>query len=387
MKILIVHNAYQQRGGEDVVVEDEVALLRAHGHQIEMFTRHNDTLTESSKLYVAANTFWSHRTAKNFQIALTRFAPDVVHVHNTFPQISPAVHWVAHRSNTPTVQTLHNFRLHCPQAMYLRHGHVCEDCLDKNPWRGAMRGCYRQSISQSTVLAGMLTLHRVLGTWENKVTRFIALSQFSRDKLIQGGLPADRIVVKPNFVDLPPQLDRPRKGFLSVGRLSVEKGIDVLVKTVTQNPQLAVRIAGSGPQNTLVHQVPGITALGPVSPEVVWAEMTRATALVLPSICYENFPRTLVEAFACGLPVIASRIGSLAELVDDGETGLLFSAGDSDDLSQKMCWAEQNPTEMARMGRNARAKYDAEFTADTNYQQLMSIYQDAIAFVQQNHGS
>lgn len=379
MKVLVVHNAYQLKGGEDSVMEAEVALLSGRGHAVELFLRHNDAIRQMSRVDAAVQTVWSSHAGREFEALLHAFKPDVVHVHNTFPLISPSIYWVAARLGVPVVQTLHNFRLLCPQAMFLREGKVCEDCLGKLPWRGAARGCYRDSRLQSTVLAGMVTLHRAVGTWQNKVTRYIALNDFCRGKFIAGGLPAERIVIKPNFVDFDAPAEGVRNGFLFVGRLSAEKGVDVLVDAAKSLAAAGVRVAGTGPQADLLYGVKGITALGALSTDAVKTEMSQALALVLPSLCYESFPRTLVEAFASRLPVIASNHGPLAELVRDGVTGLLFEPGNSQDLAQKMLWAQQHPQQMAEMGCNARAVYEAEFTAERNYQQLMAIYQGAIS--------
>ncbi len=381
MKILVVHNAYQHQGGEDAVMEAEVALLTRHGHGVEVFLRHNDALHLMSYATAAMHTLWSVPVAREFDECLRTFQPDVVHVHNTFPLISPAIYWVADRRHIPVVQTLHNFRLACPQAMFLRQGKVCEDCVGKVPWRSILHGCYRQSRMQSAMLAGMVTLHRVIHTWDTKVTRYIALNDFCRDKFIESGLPPERVVVKPNFVDFPAPEMGQRSGFLFVGRLSAEKGIDVLVKAVSMLEGVALRVAGTGPQAHLLEGVAGLSHLGALSGDNIRHEMAGATALILPSICYENCPRTLVEAFGCGLPVIASKMGALVELVQEGVTGLFFEPGNSVDLSEKIRWASKNPEKMAVFGRNARAKYEAEYTAEKNYQQLMAIYQDAIASV------
>lgn len=380
-KILVVHNNYQQRGGEDTVVEAECALLQGHGISVDYFGKHNDDIRQISRLRLAVNTVWSTSSRKEFETLLVRSAPDVIHVHNTFPLISPAIYWVADRLGIPIVQTLHNFRLFCPQAMFLRKGDVCEKCIGKIPWRGVVHGCYRDSQIQSAVLAGMVTFHRAVHTWDRKVTRYIALNDFCRNKFIEGGLPAERLVVKPNFVDFPEPEARQRAGFLFVGRLSREKGIDVLVNATRSLRGACVRVAGTGPEDHLLSGVAGLSHLGGLSGEGVRGEMAGAAALILPSIWYENFPRTLVEAFGCGLPVIASRIGALAELIEDGVTGLLFEPGDPLDLAKKMRWAIDHPEELGRMGRSARKHYEENFTAERNYEQLMTIYRDAISAV------
>lgn len=379
LRVLLVHNAYQQRGGEDSVVEAELELLRSRGHPVETYFRHNDDLAAMRAWQAAGQMLWSSQTVREIGAQIVACRPDVIHVHNTFPLISPSLYWAADRAGVPVVQTLHNFRLHCPQAMYLREGKVCEDCLGHIPWRGALRACYRGSKQQSAALAGMVTLHRAAGTWQHKVTRYIALNEFCRSKFIEGGLPAERVVVKPNFVDFAAPPEGPRDGFLFVGRLSAEKGLDVLVAAAAQLAGCVVRVAGTGPEEHLLVGQAGLTAMGALSGERVRQEMASAMALVLPSIWYENFPRTLVEAMGCGLPVIASRIGALAELIEEGVTGLLFEPGNAEDLAAKMAWAQDNRDAMAIMGRKARERYEQRYTAERNYAQLMKIYREAIS--------
>lgn len=383
MRVLVAHNAYKLRGGEDAVVDSEVAMLRNHGHEVELALRHNDELDATPRLRAAAQTLWSRRTTAEIGAQIRRFKPDVLHVHNTFPLISPSVYWVAARLGVPVVQTLHNFRLLCPQAMLLREGRVCEDCVGGFPWRGVTRGCYRDSKAQSAVLASMLGVHRTLGTWSNKVTRYIALNEFCRSKFIAGGLPSARIDIKPNFVDVPRLPDQPRQGMLFVGRLSHEKGINVLAAAASVTPEISLEVAGQGPDGAPLAALPQAQMLGGLTPDQVLQAMATAQALIMPSIWYENFPRTLVEAFACGTPVIASRLGAMAELIVDGQTGLLFEPGDPLDLAAKLRWAASHPAEMSRMGRAARQVYEREYTADSNHEQLMTIY--ARACDEQSH--
>ncbi len=379
MKVLVAHNAYQHRGGEDSVVDSEIKLLADHGHDVRLFSRHNDELATMTKVAAVRSTLWSSQTMTDLWRVVAAFQPDVIHVHNTFPLISPSLYWAAAKRGIPIVQTLHNFRLFCPQAMLLRDGRVCEDCLGKLPWRGVLRVCYRDSVAQSGVLASMTVLHRALGTYRNKVTRYIALNDFCRQKFIEGGLPAERVLVKPNFVDMPPPgEEQPRNGFLFVGRLSQEKGIATLAESLRLLPSARLTVVGAGPEMGQLEGMDTIRLMGFQSPEGVRAEMCAASALVMPSIWYENFPRTLVEAFACGLPVIASRLGAMAELIEDGETGLLFEPGNVADLAVKMRWAIDHLEEMQRMGAAARAEYEAKYTAEQNYKQLMAIYAEAI---------
>jgi glycosyltransferase involved in cell wall biosynthesis len=380
LRVLIAHNAYQQRGGEDSVVEAEAALLRDYGHAVFEWRRSNDELAALGRARAAAQTLWSRDSHAEAQALIERHRPDVVHVHNTFARLSPSIYWACARRGVPVVQTLHNFRLACPQAMLLREGRVCEDCLGRLPLPALRHGCYRGSRAQTAALAGMLVLHRALGTWQHKVTRYIALNDFCRAKFIAAGLPAHKLRVKPNFVDFaPPRAGTARAGLLYVGRLAEEKGIALLAEALPQVPPARLRVLGSGPLQGLLENQPQATLLGPQPMNRVHAEMATAAALVMPSIWYENFPRTLVEAFAAGLPVIASRIGALAELVVHGETGLLFEPGDAQDLARQIAWAVAHPQALAHMGERARAVYEAQYTPQRNHALLREIYEEAIA--------
>ncbi len=378
MRILIVHNRYRLEGGEDAVVNAEISLLKSHRHEVEEYSRNNAEIERMSYINLVTQTIWSRKTVREFMALSDNFRPDVIHTHNTFPLISPSLYWAAERAGVPVVQTLHNFRLMCLNALFLREAKVCEDCQGRLPWRGVIRKCYRGSSTASAVLAGMLILHRGLGTYRNKVARYIAMNNFCRNKFIEGGLPAERIVVKSNFVDFPPSEAVPRQGLLFVGRLSVEKGVSTLARAAVLLPDARLRVAGEGLEATLLDGVRGVTRLGRLPSEAVRQEMNSAVALVVPSICYENFPRTIVEAFASGLPIIASHIGSLADLVRDGKTGLLFEPGNPQALADKIAWALANPEQMAEMGRKARAQYEAEFSTEVNYRQLMEIYEGVI---------
>lgn len=379
MKILIAHNSYQHQGGEDAVVEAEVALLRQHGHEVEVYRRHNDELQHMSHASAAMSAIWSRQSASEGESVCKRVQPDVIHAHNTFPLISPSLYWMAERRRIPVVQTLHNFRFVCPQAMFLRDGKTCEDCLGKVPWRAVAHKCYRESAVQSAVSVGMLTAHRAIGTYRDRITRFIALNNFCRAKFIAGGLPADRISVKPNFFDstVAPQWSE-RSGGLFAGRLSFEKGLDVLSGAAKKLDACGVKVVGRGPLEHEVRQVFQNNFLGFQPQPKVVELLGKALYLVAPSTCYENFPLVVVEAFASGTPVIASRHGSLAELVTDGVTGLLFTPGDPDDLATRIAWANAHPEEMKIMGQAARAEYENKYTPEQNYRILTGIYAEAM---------
>jgi glycosyltransferase involved in cell wall biosynthesis len=391
MKILVVHNVYQQRAGEEAVVGSEVRLLEANGHAVVRYERHNDELRGRGALVgigAGIETVWSSRSFREVRELIGKERPDVAHFHNTFPLISPSAYYACAQAGVPVVQTLHNYRLLCPAATFLRHGKVCEACLGRNSaWPGVVHGCYRGSRAATAAAAAMLAVHRGMGSWQTKVDVYIALSEFGRRKFIEGGLPAERIVVKPNFVagDQVPKA-QPGDYVLFVGRLSEEKGPQLLLSAWrSMHTKIPLRIAGDGP---LLEKLSGairdlslsqIELLGNCPPDAVRELMQGARFLVFPSLWYEPFGMTIVEAYACGLPVVASQIGSMAEIVRDRATGLHFEPGNAADLAAKIEWAWNHPEDLVRMSQAARAEYEAKYQPSTNYEMLMDIYRGAMA--------
>ncbi|MFB8791746.1 MAG: glycosyltransferase family 4 protein [Potamolinea sp.] len=388
MRVLLLHNRYQFAGGEDAVVQAEKALLEANNHQVVLLEKSNDEITGVwQKANAAISAIYSSASKQQVSAEIANFCPDVVHVHNFFPLLSPAVYDACQNAGVPVVQTLHNYRLGCPNAMLLRNSKVCEDCLGKiMPLPGIVHGCYRNSRSQSAVVAAMLAVHWLRGTWQEKVDAYIVLTTFQKEKMVQAGLPRGKIFVKPNYVFAPKLLDDTTvQGdyALFVGRLSQEKGVATLIEAYRQQDlRIPLKIVGDGPlreelqadvQSAGLENV--IEFLGLQDKLTVLSLMQNARFLVFPSIWYETFGLTMVEAFACGLPVLASRLGSMAEIVKDGVTGLHFEAGNSADLADKMQWANEHPEEMISLGKNARIAYESFYTPENNYQQLLAIYQ------------
>lgn len=390
MKVAVVHNTYQQRGGEDVVVAAETELLESRGHTVVRYMRSNDEIAAMSRpqqLFMVKNLIHSDKSKKELYALLRSEAPDVVHVHNTFMMISPSVYEACSDAGIPVIQTLHNYRLLCPGWSLSRNGEVCEECLDHGLWRGVLHGCYRDSKLMTAAVAAMLQVHRAKGTWRDSVDGYVALTNFARNKFIQGGLPESSIHVKPNFLaDDPGERKSAGCGALFIGRLSVEKGAGVLVEASQKlNSAQPVTIIGDGPlrasleAKALQGQQPNVTFAGWKPRAEIFAAIKAASFVVLPSLSYEGFPMTLVEAFACGTPVICSDRGGLPEIVEDGVTGLHFKAGDADDLADKMEWAWRNEETLRAMGRAARQEFEKHYTADANYQQLLRIYEKSSA--------
>ncbi len=384
MKVLLVHNEYIQPGGEDVVATAEGALLESYGHEVRRFIVSNRGIDRlSDKLITAWQAPYSSRSRRRMDVRIFDFKPDLVHVHNFFPILTPSIYDACADARVPVVQTLHNYRLICPQALLLRNGKPCEKCVTGSAYHAVLYGCYRGSRLVSLVPARMVSINRRRGTWRGKVTRYIALTRFAKEKFIEGGLPADRIAVKPNFVADPAAKHGPdavrRGGALFVGRLSPEKGIGTLLQA-WRDLAVPLRIIGDGPLAARVERCDhrAVKGLGrKARPEVI-KEMRRAAFLIMPSQWYEAFPVVIVEAFATALPIIASRLGAMSELIDDGVTGLHFRPGDPADLAAKVRWAAEHPSDMRRMGDNARRVYEDRYTPESNYRQLMAIYDEAV---------
>lgn len=385
MRILSVHNRYLQRGGEDQSREAEEQLLIEHGHEVIRLEESNERVTQLGPLRTAARTVWSRESHARADALIRAHRPDVMHVQNFFPLISPSVYYAAHAHRVPVVQSLRNYRLLCLNAYLLRDDQPCELCLGRSvAWPGVRYRCYRGSRAASAVVAAMDSTHNLLRTWTRRVTRFIALTGFTRQKYIEGGFPADRIVVKPNFLSEDPGAGvGERSGAVFVGRLSPEKGLRTLLEAWqvirTAEP---LRIIGDGPDRGMVEEWAAkyskVDYLGKRSIAEVYDAMKRSKVLVFPSLWYETFGRTIVEAFATGTPVVASRIGAAAELVNDGETGWLFTPGGVDDLARILGATLGNAKALNRAGRAARTTYETRYTAALNYNALLNIYESAI---------
>ena len=380
LKIIIAHNFYQQAGGEDQVFADETALLESHGHTVARHTVHNDEVTNLGRLTLAGRTIWNRQSHRELYELVRREQAEIVHFHNTFPLLSPSVYSAARAAGAAVVQTLHNYRLVCPTAICYRDGKVCEDCLSKSiPWPAILHRCYRGDRGASVVTAAMLAVHHGRGTFANDVDAFIALTEFARQKFVQAALPAEKISVKPNFVspDAGPG-DGSGNYCLFVGRLTESKGIQVLLKAWKHLPErLELKIAGDGELAPLVRDAaatdPRIHFVGRLPPHQINDLMGKAAALIFPSVWYEGLPKTILESYARGTPVIASKLGSMIELIEDGKTGRHFNPGDAVDLAATVSRAFADGS-LAAMRSAVRERFVSRYTADANYKMLMEVY-------------
>ena len=385
MRILACHNYYQQPGGEDQSFAGEAELLADHGHDVTRFTEHNDDIAAMGRWTVAKKTLWNRSVYERLRETIRVARPDVMHCTNTFPLISPAAYYAAQREGVAVVQSLRNYRLLCPNSLFVRKGRVCQKCVGRSfAWPGVWHACYRDSYAASAVVSAMLGLHRLRGTWTRAVDRYFALTQFSRQQFIDAGFPADRVAVKPNFIDPDPGIGTGGGRYaVFVGRLSPEKGIGTLLAAWREMQEtIELRIVGDGPLaadvRAAAEQDPRIKWWGHVAAERVLEVVGEATALIVPSICFEGFPRTIVEAFAKATPVIASRIGSMIELIDDGDTGFHFEPGDAQQLRDRVVTMFGDRDRARRMRHAARRRYEDHYTASRNYELLMDIYDRAL---------
>jgi len=389
MKIMLVHNQYQQTGGEEVVFRQERQLLQDAGHTVVAFNRSNDEIREydwKDRIRLVNRTVWSEHTRREFAAALAQEKPDIVHVHNVFVVISPAVYSACCEAGIPIVQTLHNYRLFCPAGRLLRDGKVCEECVDHNLWRSVRYGCYRDSRTASATVALALAVHRRRKTWAEMIDVYIALTHFARNKFIEFGLPPDRVVVKPNFVGPDPgPRSKPGDYALFVGRLSPEKGVHTLLNAWQSVPRsIPLVILGDGPLRSALEdqarsaRLNNVSFKGQASRDNTLAAMKGCRFLLFPSEWYESFPMTVLEAYACAVPVLASGIGALQEVVQNGHTGLWFRPGDASDIAAKVCWAWGQPEYTRKLGEQDRRVYEVRYTGRTNYRELMQIYEHAL---------
>jgi len=385
MKCLLVHNFYQQRGGEDAVFTAESAMLEQAGHAVARFTLHNDALGAKTKFAQLGATFWNRDAGQQLEQLVDAFRPDVVHFHNIFPLMSPSVLHAVRHSKAATVMTLHNYRLLCPSANLYRDRSVCTDCVSRTiKWPAALHRCYRTSAAASAAVAALTVVERLSGCLD-LIDRFIVPSNSARDVFADAGFPVDRVVVKSNFVPSPPPrpLRVPRERFvLYVGRITPEKGIPTLIEAWRRPdaPDIPLLLVGDGPlARTLAGDDERIRWLGSQDPVAVRRLMRRASLLVFPSEWLEPFGLTIVEAFANGLPVLAARIGAAAELVEDRETGRLFEPGNAAALARTARYMLEDPSALFMMGEHALRTYRANFTPERNLGLLLNVYEAAIA--------
>ncbi len=390
MNILQVHNKYKIIGGEWTVLEQEYELLKK-SHNIEQLIVNNsdDLKSLSNRIKLIFTTHYNRDSKKKMAGKLASGNYDLMHVHNFFPLLSPSIFEAAREAGIPSVMSLHNFRLIHPNALMYHKGKIDERSLQGSAYRCVWDGVYRNSKLQTAVTAHMIEYHRKKKTWHRYPSAFIALSEFSKEKFVEGGLPEERIFIKPNFLSDPleeyPGLkisEEKQNRFLYVGRLSNEKGIKDLIECWMENTiDSRLEIAGDGPlkkeleKKTRRHK--NIRWLGQKSKKSILKLLSESKALIFPTRCYEGQPLILLEAMSMGCPVITSRIGNPKNIIQHGENGLHFSPGNRRELFEQVLYLNRNNMIRMEMSRIARKSYLHNYTPDHNYRKLMEIYEQA----------
>lgn len=382
MKIILVHNEYGKYSGEESVVESQIQLLEGHGHQVCPFTRSSAELDDMrfGRLYGFCCGIYNPLSVRSFRQFLIDQIPDIIHIHNLYPLISPAVLHVCNDFNIPVVMTLHNYRLICPNGMFLTKGKICESCKSGREYWCVLKNC-EGSIAKSLGYALRNFVARIRKSYLDNVDVFAALTDFQRQKLVSEGYPADRVAVVPNMCDAGGITHTNELGEYVgyVGRVSPEKGVNLLVKVAEKHPDIPFQAAGAySKAPELVHKAPtNFKFLGHLQRNRVDTFIEQSRFIVLSSIWYEGFPMILVEAMLQGRPVVASRLGGIPEIVEDGVTGLLFEAGNTEDLAQKVRFLWDHPCICRKMGEAGREKALREYTSKAYYIRLIEVYQKA----------
>ncbi|QDQ16047.1 glycosyltransferase family 4 protein [Streptomyces spectabilis] len=393
MHVLVAHNRYSsaQPSGENRVVDEEVALLRAAGHRVDLFERRSDDIADRSLLGKAAVPLlvpWNPAVRSELAAELRASRPDVVHVHNVFPLLSPAVLAACADVGVPVVATLHNYTQVCPPGTLHRDGQKCTECVGSAVSLPAVRhGCYRNSRLATVPLAVSLAVNR--RRWWSGVERFFCISAAQRDVLVRSGMPVERLAVKHNFV---PEPGARRAGdgehLLFLGRLAEAKGTRLLMTAWDEvaaagGVGLPLVLAGSGPlEREVTAWAAGrddVRYVGLLDPEECRKAVARSVAVVAPSMAMETFGLVVAEAMAAGVPSVAAAHGAFVELVEDGVTGLLHQPGDPGSLASQLRRIATDPARNQEMGRAARRRYEQNFSPAVGLERLVEGYRTAIA--------
>jgi len=388
MKILQVHNFYRTRGGECSVVEAEKRLLETYGHTVVQFLADSSTLGEmtlSKKASAFVQIPYNFQIARRLENYVSEHKPDIAHVHNVFPMLSPAVYVALKRNFVPVVQTIHNFRFLCPNGLFYVNGRVCEACQERGYWEAVRNRCMHGSMVTSALYAAAVAWGWHNGAFRFCIDRYIALNVFVAGKLIAAGVPKEKIRICGNFVrDFAEAPAAKQRYALYLGRLSSEKGLSTLLAAARSVPELPLKVAGTGPLELDLRRAVGepgmshVEVVGHVAGETKRRLIAEALCTVMPSECYENFPLSAAESLALGTPVIASRMGGLLELIEHGRTGLLFPAGDVGALAECLRKMSRSASSTYEMAANALLTARERFSPQCHLDQLLDIYSDAV---------
>lgn len=392
MKILIIHNEYQQRGGEFQAVKDHITLLKSQGHQVIEYIKDSRQINSYSRrqfVNFLPNSIYSYSSYKEIKKIVQNENPDIAHIHNVFPLISPSVYKALHSGLIPIIQTVHNFRFLCPNGLFFVNQKICELCKYGNTSYSVLKKCFRESYGLSSIYALSIGGNRLTKTF-NLINQFIVLTEFSAQKLVESRLTTgNKISVLGNFIASPlPNIgiEGSREEYVVyIGRLSPEKGVRLLFQAGKLLKSTKILVIGTGPEMSVLQDMKvedslsNIKLLGHITGEDKWDYIRKASAVIIPSICYETFSITSIEAMSVGTPVVASRLGSLPYVIEDGKTGLLFEPGNHKDLAYKISQLISKPELVNELGINGRRAVEEKFSEVPYYKKLIHIYQEAIS--------
>jgi len=382
MRILLAHNFYKNRGGEYSVYQNEARLLEEMGHDVFRFEKDNisiDNMSLSEKVSLLWKTTWNAAIIEELRNVIRKIEPDLLHVHNFFPLMTPAIYKASKLENVPVVQTLHNFRILCANGSFLRNNEPCEKCLEGSNFNAIRYKCYRNSYLQSFAIERMISTHQNRNTWNRLVDTFICFTEFSKSKFVQAGIEADKIKIKPNFLPLVPSSESTSEGpIIFIGRFESAKGAETLLKASIKLPHLKFEVIGDELISIQKSRYQNINFNGRLPHDELINKLQKSSLLVFPSLCYEGMPMSIIEAFACSVPVIASNLGNMPNMVKDAYNGLLFETGNSDELAQKIEGLMSDKEQLRKMSDNCRQNFEERYTAESNYKILMKIYEETL---------
>lgn len=379
MKVLQVHSKYKKRGGEETVVDEEKAVLESHGHTVIQYIRDNAETDDYGAMGLIRLSLTQRRNkvaVNEVTALLAKEKPDICHVHNVYPLISPAVYEACQLQGIPVVQTLHNYKMLCTNSLLFRAGDVCELCLNKSLMNSVRYSCYKNSLLATAVQADAIQYHRRKGTWQKMVDAYVCLTEFQKDKMVEGGMPAEKLRIKPNFVHKTHLSSTYEDFFLFVGRLDQSKGLADLLELMDTCVNSRFVLIGDSENPELFSRFQNVKYLGPQSRDVVLDYMSRCKAVIFPSRYYEGMPMVILEAFSLQKGVIAGEMGAMSSMIRHGVNGLSYA--DTNGLIKVVRELEEQDALVRKTGKGAFDDFENIYSVEQGYQNLISLYNSVL---------
>lgn len=379
MKILQVHNKYKKRGGEETVVEQERNILIEHGHEVIQYIRDSSSSDQMPKSELIKTMFsqrGSRKVAEELKRLIETERPDICHVHNVFPLITPSVYYACKELRVPVVQTVHNYKLLCTNSLLFRDGEVCEQCVGHSLYRSIKYKCYRDSYLATALTADALEYNRKKGTWKKLIDKYVCLTEFQREKLVDGGLPADKITIKPNFTEVSEHVSVYGEDILFIGRLDDSKGLQDLLFIVEEMPDVKFTIIGASDDPEIFNPFENVNYLGQVSREKVLSAIANCKAVIFPSKYYEGMPMVIIEAFSLHKSVIARDTGAMSSMIDHEVNGLKYS--NRGELESYVELISSDLPLAKRLGNGGYHSFLEKYSVHSAYTNLINLYETVL---------